>query len=123
VPPDWPASCAALTTNASSTWRCTPPPCAWTRTPTRPPYWSRAYVDADAPLEEQLHTYGDLRDLARYLDRQDIVATADARQRSVARDWVADADDGERRYRLRTVQSAISREAADDIRDELDAGN
>jgi hypothetical protein len=91
--------------------------------PDAPALLVEAYVDADAPLEEQLHTYGDLRDLARYLDRQDIVATADARQRSVARDWVADADDGERRYRLRTVKSAISREAADDIRDELDAGN
>jgi hypothetical protein len=91
--------------------------------PQAPALLVEAYVDPDAPLEEQMHTFGDLRDLARYLDRPDIATTADERQRTVARDWVADGDDGERRYRLRTVQSAISREAADAIRDELAAGN
>jgi hypothetical protein len=82
-----------------------------------------AYDDPSAPLEEQLHTWGDLRDLGRYLDRPDVVASVEERQRTVARAWVAEAAEGERRYRLRTVQSATSRELADDLRDELHAGN
>ncbi len=69
--------------------------------------------------EEQLAAMTDLRDLARYLDRQDIVSIADEGIVEVARAWVAAGEEGERRYRLRTVQSLTSRELADDLRDEL----
>lgn len=87
--------------------------------------------DADAPAlliaayeaavdgEDRLSAMTDLRDLARYLDRADIVATADDAIVKVARAWVTDGDDSERRYRLRTVQSLTTRELADDLRDEL----
>lgn len=69
--------------------------------------------------EERLEAMTDLRDLARYLDRDDIVVTADAAIAQAARAWVTSGDDSERRYRLRTVQSLTSRELADDLRDEL----
>lgn len=77
------------------------------------------YAEADETLEERLYALADLRDLARYIDRPDIATTAAELQHACARSWVADGDDSERRYRLRTVQSAISREVADDIRDAL----
>lgn len=78
-----------------------------------------AYADADETLEERMHALGDLRDLARYIDRPDIGTTAEQLQIDTARAWVAAADEGERRYRLRSVQSATSREIADQLRDEL----
>jgi len=77
------------------------------------------YAEADETLEERLYALGDLRDLARYIDRADLVTLAAELQHGCARQWVEDGDDSERRYRLRTVQSAISREVADDIRDAL----
>jgi len=77
------------------------------------------YAEADETLEERLYALGDLRDLARYIDRADIVTLAAELQHGCARRWVEAGDDSERRYRLRTVQSAISREVADDIRDAL----
>jgi hypothetical protein len=77
------------------------------------------YAEADETLEERLYALGDLYDLARYIDRPDIATTAADLQRACARAWVIAGDESERRYRLRTVQSAISREAADDIRDAL----
>lgn len=69
--------------------------------------------------EDRLSALGDLRDLARYIDRPDIREIAEEQLRETALDWVTIASDGERRYRLRTVQSLTSREIADSIRDEL----
>jgi len=69
--------------------------------------------------EDRLSALGDLRDLGRYIERPDIRAVAEERLRETALDWVTAASDGERRYRLRTVQSLTSREVADSIRDEL----
>lgn len=78
------------------------------------------YLDED-DHEARLEALTDLRDLARYIDRPDIGETAQRHLTEVARSWVSDATPGERRYRLRTVQSLTSRELADRLRDELDA--
>lgn len=87
--------------------------------PAAPELLVAAYrIDADG--EEHLQALADLRDLARYLDRRDVIEIADSHLESAARDWVAAGDEGERRYRLRSVQSLTSRELADQLRDELD---
>jgi len=70
--------------------------------------------------EARLLELADLRDLARYIDRSDLVAVADRDIESAARDWVLPAEEGERRYRLRTVQSLASADLADTLRDEVD---
>jgi hypothetical protein len=87
--------------------------------PDAPALLLAVYADADESLEERLYALGDLRDLARYIDRRDIATTAAELQHACARRWVEAGDESERRYRLRTVQSAVSREVADDIRDAL----
>lgn len=87
--------------------------------PDAPDLLVAAYTDDGNDPEERLHALADLRDLARYIDRPELSAIADERLRASAADWVEAGDDGERRYRLRTVQSIISREVADDIRDAL----
>jgi hypothetical protein len=80
-----------------------------------------AYLDdRDAP-EDHLRAISDLKDLARYIGREDIREVAEERMLTTARAWVAEADDVERRYRLRTLTSMVSREFADGLRDELDA--
>ncbi len=81
-----------------------------------------AYVTAAEPAEDQLRALTDLGDLARYLDRRDVGEVADQQLRDQAHAWVAAANEGERRYRLRTVQSLASRELADRIRDHLEFG-
>jgi hypothetical protein len=75
-------------------------------------------IDADG--EERLQSLADLRDLARYIDRSDVVQIADDHLESDARAWVAAGEPGERRYRLRSVQSLTSQELADRLRDEFD---
>jgi hypothetical protein len=87
--------------------------------PGAPALLLEVYAEADETLEERLYALADLRDLARYIDRADIATTAADLQHACAKAWVEAGDDSERRYRLRTVQSAISREVADDIRDAL----
>ncbi len=77
-----------------------------------------AFSDDTLDPEAQLAAFDALRDLARYIDRPDVHDEAAARLETVARAWVADADPGERRYRLRTVQSLTSRETADALRAE-----
>jgi hypothetical protein len=81
-----------------------------------------AYEDGSDDPEEQLRSYGDLQDLARYVDRPELATLAEERQATLARAWIREADDQERRYRLRTLTSLISRTFADDLRDELEAG-
>ena len=80
-----------------------------------------AYLDGEEAPEEQLRAISDLKDLARYIGREDVGEVADERLATTARAWVADGGDVERRYRLRTLTSLVSREFADDLRDELDA--
>jgi hypothetical protein len=90
--------------------------------PDAPSLLVAAYLDQETETgDERLHALADLRDLARYVDRRDIVELADAQLRDEALAWVSEADASERRYRLRTVQSVASRELADDIRDQLAA--
>ena len=81
-----------------------------------------AYVDEQADLEEQLRSLQDLRDLARYVGRDDLDALADERLIAGARSWLADATPAERRHRLRTLTSILGRERVDGLRDELDPG-
>lgn len=78
-----------------------------------------AYTDDVEDPEERLRAFVDLQDLARYLEREDIRAHAEASIASEARTWVKAADETEQRHRLRTLTSMISREFADTIRDEL----
>jgi hypothetical protein len=82
-----------------------------------------AYRDGDADPEDRLRALSDLQDLARYVDRPDVAATAEAELHAAARAWVADGDDQERRHRLRTLTSLVDRAFADDLRDELEAGH
>lgn len=84
-----------------------------------PPELLVAAYRIDADGEEHLQALADLRDLARYVDRPDVVEIADHHLESAARAWVVAGDEGERRYRLRSVQSLTSRELADRLRDEL----
>ncbi|MFA9444068.1 hypothetical protein [Egicoccus sp. AB-alg6-2] len=86
--------------------------------PDAPALLIEAYATDEDP-EERLRTLGDLRDLARYVDRPDLVAFADRQLKAEAFDWVRAGEGHERRHRLRTVQSATSRVVADQIRDEL----
>jgi hypothetical protein len=79
-----------------------------------------AYAGPPDDVEEQLRSLADLDDLARYVGRPDLADEARSRLAARARDWVAAGDPAERRHRLRTVQSAGSRELADDIRDGLE---
>jgi hypothetical protein len=70
--------------------------------------------------EERLRSYVDLADLARYVDRPDVVDLAKGMLRDEARAWVAAGDDQERRHRLRTLASMVDRAFADDLRDEVE---
>jgi hypothetical protein len=88
--------------------------------PNDPDLLVTAYLDVGTTPEDRLPALVDLRDLARYVDRPDVVSIADEHLRRESSEWVADGDEGERRYRLRTVQTLVSREVADAIRDELE---
>jgi hypothetical protein len=79
-----------------------------------------AFADDTLDPEAQLAAFDALRDLARYIDRPDLGSLVTDRLEAVARSWVADADPGERRYRLRTVQSLTSRATADALREEFE---
>lgn len=87
--------------------------------PDAPALLVTAYSTDEDP-EERLSALNDLRELARYIERRDVAEVADGLLLETARSWVTDAEDGERRYRLRTVQSLTSRAVADGLRDELE---
>lgn len=72
-------------------------------------------------VEDRLRSLSDLIDLARYIERPDVSEQAEGRLRDAARGWLAEAGDGERRHRLRTLGSLGGRAFADDLRDELEA--
>lgn len=75
--------------------------------------------DARDDQEALLRALTDLRDLARYLDREDLQELADSRLDEEARRWISEGEDPERRHRLRTLASMTSQEYADQLRDEL----
>lgn len=81
-----------------------------------------AFDRPDEDTESRLDALADLRDLASYLGREDVVATVKEHMTERARAWTAEADEGERRYRLRTIQSLVSPEVADLLRDEFASG-
>jgi hypothetical protein len=91
--------------------------------PEQPALLVAAYLGDDGDDEEQLRSVSDLRDLGRYLDRADIVTLADSELGERARTWVTDGDEQQRRHRLRTLSSLVSRAFADTIRDELELGH
>lgn len=78
-----------------------------------------AYRAEGADVEDRLRSYSDLQDLARYVDRPDVVTLAEGLLDDEARAWVAAGDDQERRHRLRTLTSLVSRAYADDLRDQI----
>lgn len=76
--------------------------------------------EGQSATEDRLRALVDLSDLARYIDRDDIGERATTQLHDEARSWVRAGDDAERRRRLRTLSSMISREFADRVRDELE---
>lgn len=78
-----------------------------------------AYRAEEADVEDRLRSYADLKDLARYVDQPDVVTLAEELLATDARAWVADGDEQEQRYRLRTLTSLVSRSFADDLRDDI----
>jgi hypothetical protein len=87
--------------------------------PDAPELLVRAYLGPVEEPEERLRAFVDLQDLARYVDRPDLRDHCTAAIREEARSWVRGADEAEQRHRLRTLTSMVSREFADEIRDEL----
>lgn len=88
--------------------------------PAAPALLLAAYDPDDVDDEERLTSLSDLHDLARYLERPDITEVAMRRLEDAAEAWVLAGSEGERRYRLRTVQSLTTQAVADTIRDKLD---
>lgn len=88
--------------------------------PDAPALLLAAYDPDGVDGEERLTALSDLHDLARYLERPDITEVATERLQETAEAWVLAGAEGERRYRLRTVQSLTSQAVADRIRDRLD---
>lgn len=88
--------------------------------PAAPALLLAAYDPDDVDGEERLAALSDLHDLARYLERDDLTAVADERLQETAEAWVLAGTEGERRYRLRTVQSLATAAITDAIRDRLD---
>jgi len=88
--------------------------------PDAPALLLAAYDPAEVEDEERLTSLSDLHDLARYLERPDITEVAMHRLEDAAQAWVLAGSEGERRYRLRTVQSLTTQAVADAIRDRLD---
>lgn len=88
--------------------------------PDAPALLLSAYDDPEEDAETRLDALADLRELGRYIERPDVAELAQGRLLEQAHAWVEAGEEGERRYRLRTVQSLTSRELADDIRDALD---
>ena len=88
--------------------------------PDAPALLVAAYAVDEGDEEARLAALSDLVDLSRYLDQPAVKEAAMELLREGARAWVAGGDEGERRYRLRTVQSLTSVAVADEIRDELD---
>ena len=90
--------------------------------PSDPDLLVRAYLDPDEGTEDRLRALQDLRDLARYVGRDDIDELAERELDTTARAWLSGASEAEQRHRLRTLGSIFSRERLDDLRDELAGG-
>lgn len=73
-----------------------------------------------ADPEERLRTLIDLRDLGRYVDHEGLRDFAAERLDDEARTWVREANEQERKHRLRTLTSMVDQRFADQIRDEIE---
>lgn len=85
--------------------------------PAAPELLIQAYALPDQDPETRLRSWSDLQDLARYIDRPDIAATAAQRLRDDAEAWVRASDEGERRAVLRILGNIVDRAFADDVKD------
>lgn len=89
--------------------------------PDAPDLLVAAYLPPDLKdAEERLRTLVDLRDLARYVDDDDLRSFVDEHIDDEARAWAREANDQERKHRLRALTSMFGREFADQIRDEFE---
>ena len=89
--------------------------------PTPPELLHAAYLPPDLEdTEERLRALVDLGDLARYVDARELVDRARDERDGLARDWVREVADPERRHRLRTLGSMVDQAYADQLRDELE---
>lgn len=88
--------------------------------PDAPDLLIRAYVPDDLKdPEDRLRALIDLQDLARYVDDSNLRLFTEETFDREARAWVKEANEAERRHRLRTLASMVSQEFADTVRDEL----
>lgn len=89
--------------------------------PDAPQMLIEAYLppDLDDP-EDRLRTLSDLQDLARYVEHDELRSFVEEHVDEEARAWAREANDQERKHRLRTLGSIFSQEFADQIRDELE---
>lgn len=91
--------------------------------PDAPAMLIEAYVDEDlADPEERLRALIDLRDLGRYVEREDVTSYADGHIHSEAEGWVREGDEAAQRHRLRILTSMFDRSFADGIRDRIQFG-
>lgn len=89
--------------------------------PDAPALLIAAYLPPDMhEPEERLRTFSDLRDLARYVDDDDLRSFVEDHVDEEARAWVREASEQDRKHRLRTLGSIFSQQFADEIRDELE---
>ena len=89
--------------------------------PDAPAMLIAAYLPADLEdPEERLRTFVDLKDLARYVDHEQLQAFVQEHIDSEARTWVREASEQERKHRLRALTSMYGRDFADQLRDELE---
>jgi hypothetical protein len=88
-----------------------------TEDPEEPALLIAAYTEADQDHETRLRAWTDLQDLARYIDRPDIAATAKERLRDDAETWLRESDTAERRSVIRVLANIVDRSFADDVKD------
>lgn len=89
--------------------------------PDAPALLIAAYLPPDmSEPEQRLRTLSDLRDLARYVDDEDLQSFVDEHVDDEARAWARAANDQERKHRLRTLGSIFNQAFADQVRDEIE---
>ncbi len=90
--------------------------------PDAPTLLIAAYDQDEQDMEVRLRSWTDLADLARYIDRPDIVELANDRLQADAEAWVRAAPETEQRTILRTLASVKDRGFADTIKDKITFG-
>ncbi len=90
--------------------------------PDAPALLVAAYDVEDDDMEARLRSWTDLADLARYIDRPDLVELARERLEADAEAWYRQASDADQRVVLRTLASVVDRAFADGIKDRVKFG-